>query len=97
MAGPPFSIEWSRLARNRLRQIREFVAQDKPDAAEKLAIRIVTLAAALRHQPQLGRPGSIPGVRELVVGGTPYLIIYRAARKRITVLNVWHGARRRES
>ena len=88
-------IEWSRTARNRLRQIREFVAQDKPEAAERLAIRIVTVVEALREHPQIGRSSSMPGIRELVIAGTPYIVLYRATRSRITVLNVWHGAEKR--
>jgi toxin ParE1/3/4 len=65
---------------------------DKPDAAGRLATRIVSLVEALKEHPYLGRAGSEPGVRELVVGGTPYLIFYRVRAKRVTILTIWHGA-----
>jgi toxin ParE1/3/4 len=71
-------IVWSPLARKRLPEIRAYVAEDKPDTAARLAMRIVALAEVLKEHPYLGRAGSEPGVRELVVGGTPYLIFYRA-------------------
>jgi plasmid stabilization system protein ParE len=55
-----------------LREIRDYVAKDKPDAAARLATRIVWLIEALNEHPYLGRVGPEPGVRELIVGGTPY-------------------------
>ena len=88
----PVEIVWSPLARARLREIRAYVAQDKPDAAAKLATRIVSLVEALREHPYLGRAGSEPGVRELVMGGTPYLIFYRVQGERVTINTIWHGA-----
>ncbi|HWY22751.1 MAG TPA: type II toxin-antitoxin system RelE/ParE family toxin [Candidatus Acidoferrum sp.] len=88
-------IVWSRRARARLQEIRAYVARDKPDAAERLATRIVALAELLKEHPYLGRAGNEPGVRELVLGGTPYLIFYRVRAKRVTILTVWHGAQSR--
>ena len=76
-------------------EIRQFVALDKPGAAARLAARIVSVVAALRTHPNMGRAGVEPGTRELVIGGTPYVVIYRVGRKRITILTVWHGARKR--
>jgi toxin ParE1/3/4 len=76
-------------------EIRQFVALDKPGAAARLAARIVSVVAALRTHPNLGGAGVEPGTRELVIGGTPYIVIYRGGRKRITILTVWHGARKR--
>ena len=89
-------IVWSPRARARLREIRDYVARDKPDAATRLATRIVALVEALRQHPYLGRAGSEPGVRELVVGGTPYLIFYRVRAKRVTITTIWHGAQSRK-
>ena len=41
----------------------------------------------------MGRPGRVPKTRELVVSGTPYLVIYRVKNDRLEVLRVFHGAR----
>jgi toxin ParE1/3/4 len=91
----PVKIVWSALARTRSQEIRAYVAKDKPDAAERLATRIVTLVEALKEHPHLGRAGSEPGIRELVVGGTAYLIFYRVMAKRITISTIWHGVQSR--
>lgn len=87
-----FEIVWSARALRRLNSIRVYVAQDKPDAAEALALRIVTVADALRTHPQLGRSGSKPYLRELIVAGTPYIIVYRVRSKQVLIATVWHAA-----
>jgi toxin ParE1/3/4 len=92
----PLEIVWSALARTRLREIRAYVAQDKPDAAERLAMRIVTLVEALRDHPYLGRVGPEPGIRELVMGSTPYIVLYRVQGQRVVISTIWHAAQRRE-
>ena len=91
----PVEIVWSPLARARLQEIRAYVALDKPDAAERLAIRIVAVVEALRNHPRLGRAGAEPGFRELVIGGTPYIFLYQFRGRRITITTIWHGAQRR--
>jgi plasmid stabilization system protein ParE len=42
----------------------------------------------------LGHPAADPRFRELIVGGSHYIIVYQFKRKRITVTNIWHGAQR---
>ncbi len=92
----PLEIVWSPLARARLQEIRAYVAKDKPDAAERLATRIVAVVEALRNHPHLGRAGADPGIRELVIGGTPYIVLYRVQGKRVTISTVWHGSQQKE-
>jgi len=92
----PVEIVWSALARSRLLEIRAFVARDKPEAAERLATRIVAMVEALRNHPHLGRVGADPGIRELVIGSTPYITLYRVHGERITISTIWHAAQRRE-
>ncbi len=93
----PVEIVWSPLARARLQEIRAYIALDKPDAAERMATRIVAIVEALRNHPHLGRAGAEPGVRELVVGGTPYIVLYQFRGRRITITTIWHGAQRRST
>ena len=92
----PVEIVWSPLARARLKEIRAYVARDKPDAAERLATRIVAVVEALRNHPYLARAGAEPGIRELVIGGAPYIVLYRVRGKRVTITTIWHGAQRKE-
>jgi toxin ParE1/3/4 len=91
----PVEIVWAPLARARLQEIRAYVALDKPGAAERLAIRIVAVVEALRNHPYLGRVGAEPGVRELVVAGTPYIVLYRVRGPRIVIATIWNGAQRK--
>lgn len=93
--GTLVDIVWSPLARARLREIHAFVSLDKPDAAGRLATRIVAIVEALRTHPHLGRIGSDPDVRELVVAGTPYVILYRVRTNRVTISTIWHAAQRK--
>jgi toxin ParE1/3/4 len=90
----PLEIVWSVLARTRLQEIRAFVAKDKPDAAARLAMRIVAVVETLRHHPYLGRAGAKPGIRELVIGGTPYIVLYRVQGRAAIISTIWHGAQR---
>ena len=91
----PIEIVWSPLARARLREIRAYIALDKPDAAERVATRIVAVVEALRTHPRLGRAGAEPGVRELVIGGTPYILLYQFRHGRVTITTIWHAAQRK--
>jgi toxin ParE1/3/4 len=84
------------MALARLQEIRAYVARDKPEAAERLATRIVAVVEALRDHPRLGRAGTEPAIRELVIGGTPYIVLYRVRRQRVIISTIRHGAQRRE-
>jgi len=88
----PLEIVWSPLALARLQEIRAYVGLDKPDATERLATRIVAVVEVLRNHPYLGRAAAEPGVRELVIGGTPYIILYRVRGTRVAISTIWHGA-----
>ena len=92
----PLEIVWSPLARNRLREIRSYVAPDKPETASRLAMRIVAVVEALSEHPYLGRVGAEPGIRELVIGGTPYMVLYRVQTERVIISTIWHGAQRKD-
>ncbi len=82
------------LAQADLESVERWVAQDDPAAAIEQVIRGLDAIAALADFPNLGRPGRVPGTRELAVGGTPYLVIYRVDTNVLWVVRVFHGARR---
>jgi toxin ParE1/3/4 len=90
----PVEVVWSALARQRVEEIRAYIARDKPHAAERLATRIVAIVEALREHPYLGRVGAGPDVRELVIGGTPYIVLYRVHARRVIISTIWHGKQR---
>jgi toxin ParE1/3/4 len=41
----------------------------------------------------MGRPGRVPGTRELVIPNTPFIVPYRVVGNTIQVLRILHGAR----
>jgi len=88
----PLEIVWSPLALARLQEIRAFIALDKPEATERLATRIVSVVEALRIHPYLGRVGPEPGIRELIIGGTPYSILYRIRGNRLIISTISHAS-----
>lgn len=90
-------IIWSPLALARLQEIRAFIERDDPSAAARVTTRLVSVVQALIDYPLLGRPGVDPETRELIVGGTPYLILYQVKGKRILIRTVWHAAQEREA
>jgi plasmid stabilization system protein ParE len=59
-------------------------------------MRIVAMVETLRYHPHLGRVGAEPGIRELVIGSTPYIILYRVQGQRVIISTIWHGAQRKE-
>ena len=88
-------IVWSETAITNLVEIRDYIAQDKPEAARKLAQRILECAERLARHPYLGRAGREPETRELIIGGTPYIVCYRVHKERLAILAVLHSAQER--
>jgi toxin ParE1/3/4 len=88
-------IVWSRPAEHDLDAIAAYVAQDDPIAAARLVLRILHGSNDhLTEHPHLGQPGRIAGSRELVIAGTPYIVVYRVRRGVVEILRVLHGAQR---
>ena len=87
-------IIWSRRAIKHLVHVRDYIAQDSPEAAAEVAQRILDAVDQLAQYPNLGRPGRLPGTRELVVSDTPYIIPYRVRGNRVELIAVFHGRQR---
>ena len=85
---------WFSLAVDDLQELREYIARDNPEAARDAASRILEAASVLEKQPAIGRPGRVPGTREMIVSGTPYIIPYRVRGNIVEILRVFHAARK---
>ena len=88
------TVVWSARAVRDLAQLRAFIATDRPSAAATTATAILSSVELLAERPALGRPGRLPGTRERVVPGTPYLVPYRVRGDRLEVIAVLHGRQR---
>lgn len=87
-------IRWLRTALANLDHEAEYIAGDNPQAAVQTVARIREAVERLASHPWSGRPGRVPGTRELVVPGTPYLVPYRVRGNTVEILRVFHGAHR---
>lgn len=85
-------IEWSPLAIERVIELAEYIALDKPDIAMQWASNIFDSTDKLKEHPRLGR--IVPEIqeedyRELIEGN--YRILYLIGSSKISVLTVRHG------
>lgn len=87
-------IRWQDDAIRDLVQARRFIAMDNPSAAEKVAGRIRDAVPQLADHPGMGRPGRVPGTRELALVDIPYLVVYRVEENSLVILRVLHTSRR---
>jgi len=46
----------------------------------------------LSNHPAIGKPGRIPGTREIVAAGTTYIVPYRVVGNEVQILRILHGA-----
>ncbi len=89
------TLVWSTDAINDLAALRAYIEQDDPAAAQRVALRIIrNIETLLPDNPEMGRPGRVPGTRELVIPRTPFLVPYRLVDNTIQILRIFHGARR---
>ena len=79
------NILWSPEAIEDLNSLRAYIAQDNPSAARSVALHIIhiihSIEQLLQDNPQMGRPGRVPGTRELVIPKTPFIVPYRVPAK----------------
>lgn len=85
---------WSPTARRDLWDIRRYIAQNNPAAADSTVRRILRAVDNLRIFPELGRLGRRAGSRELIIPRTPFIVVYSVKPQVVEVLAVIHGARR---
>lgn len=87
-------LKWTQAALDDLDTAARFIAEDRPRAATAVATRILEAAEGLLDFPNLGRAGRVRGTRELVVSGSPLVLVYRVRLDEIHVLRLIHHARR---
>lgn len=86
------TIIWSPLAVDRVSEIADYIAKDKPSATEKWINTVFSKVEQLESSSEIGR--IVPEInnsqfRELIYGN--YRIIYRIKKKQISILTIRHG------
>ena len=87
-------IVWARPALEDLVSAGEYIAQENPAAARRMANRVQEAIEFLIDQPNIGRPGRLERTRELVVSGTPFVVVYRLQSGVVQVLRVLNHAQK---
>jgi toxin ParE1/3/4 len=87
-------VRWLRTALQNLGAEAEYIARDNPAAAARIVTAVTPAVDQLAQYPAMGRPGRVPGTRELVVPDTPYIVPYRIRGSVVELLRVFHAARK---
>jgi toxin ParE1/3/4 len=84
-------IRWSGRANEQIVEIFEYIARDRPHAAEGVLLSLMERVELLGVFPEHGRPwgdGSRPDLRVIV--HESHRIVYRAADDELSILSVRH-------
>jgi toxin ParE1/3/4 len=85
-------VRWTASAADDLKRITRRIRKDNPAAARRVAKTIFDAGNALSSFPHQGREGRIPGTREWVFPGWPYVLVYEVTEYAVEVLRIYHGA-----
>lgn len=85
-------VVWSVDAHRDYLDILRYIADDNPDAAERVVDAIEDAGNRLGEFPT-GRPGRVTGTYEKVVTGLPYIIAYALTDEAVVIVRVIHTAR----
>lgn len=77
-----------------LQEVEKYIRQDNPSAAARTVLRVLEAIEYLATFPTIGRTGRVSETRELVVSGTPFIVMYQLRRSTIFILRVLHAARK---
>lgn len=76
-----------------LRREYLFLRERNPAAATAVRERIFSAVQRLKEFPESGRAWRLPGCRELVIPGLPYIIIYQVTADAVILAALFHSAR----
>lgn len=86
-------IKLSKLAAQDLQSTKDYISQDKPHAALAVS-RVLEAIENITTFPSMGRYGRVPHTKELVVSGTPLIIVYQIKQDTLYIVRIIHTARK---
>ena len=86
-------LVWTATAARDLREVRRTIAEHDPAAARRVVAALRQVSERLLVFPHSGRPGRVPGTRELVIPGLPFILPYTVRGDRVVILAVIHATR----
>jgi addiction module RelE/StbE family toxin len=87
-------LRWSPAAAEDLFRIIEYIRQENPAAAQRIAKAIYDSAGSLKSFPTKGRTGRVEGTRELPLPPLPFVVVYRVLKDLVEIANVVHGGQK---
>lgn len=87
-------IKLTKLAAQDLQSTKDYISQDKPNAALAVIRRVVEAIENIVTFPSMGRAGRVPRTKELVVSGTPLIIVYQIKQDTLYIVRIIHTARK---
>lgn len=88
-------LRWTQLALKQLEEINDYISITNSDQiAGRIVERIQQSILQLEKFPISGRAGRVPGTREFVITGTPFLAAYQIEGGTLYILAIYHGAQR---
>ena len=85
-------VVWSEPAQQYLDAIVEYIAKDNLQAALDMDVLLREAADSLLQFPEKGRPGRIPGTRELIAH-KHYTLVYVIVPGAVQIVTVLHSSR----
>ncbi|MHB1322565.1 MAG: type II toxin-antitoxin system RelE/ParE family toxin [Acidithiobacillus ferrivorans] len=68
-----------------------YIATYSPQAAQQFMAAVHQSTGMLCAYPAMGRPGRVPGTRELVMTDHPYILPYRVRDDAVEIVRVFHS------
>ena len=88
-------VRWTRQSLQDLKHLHEFIVEENPEAAREMIARVYEAATEhLAMHPRMGKEGRVTGTRELILAGTPYILVYVLEGSGIQIVTVLHSSRR---
>lgn len=87
-------IRWSPEAAADFAVLVEYIRNQNPSAADRVAHSIYDGIASLTSFPNRGRPGRVKDTPELVLSRLPFIAVYRTKKIFVEIARVLHGAQR---
>ena len=85
-------LRWTEEAADDLERIANYLFENAPEHAERIARAIYKAPSSLLEFPYRGRLGRKEGTRELVLSPLPYIIVYQTTDDIIHIVRILHGA-----
>src|SRR6266498_1380236 len=79
-------VRWTTDAADDLERISDYIAQERPQAAQRIALDIIQRVDALETFSSRGRPGRVEGTRELALAPLPFIAVYEVYEQEVQVL-----------